>query len=509
LDAYATTQSITPKDILYRNDGNLTFVDVTDAMGMVFPPRKNTMACAWADFDNDGWVDLMVGNNYNFGADAGNFLWHNEGGKRFVNVAEQMGVKTPPRRTFYALVWADFDNDNDQDFFVSGDGDLDLLYRNDGTNFVNIGDITTTDGANAGIAGRHSTGAAWGDFNNDGRLDLYICENASPNRLHRNDGDGVWPDVARQLNVNDYTPDGPDWDDSATPVWGDYDNDGDLDLFVTSWKGEFDKPSENRLYRNDGTTGFVEVGFDMGLGDQGQSHVGAAFGDIDNDGDLDLYVLIGPTQLYTGPLGGGFDLLYENATGNQNNWLEFHLTGTQSNRSAIGARIQCVSDTLSQIREVNGGTGINCFNPLTQHFGFEQRTMVDSVVIRWPSGNIDIFIDVPVNQILNITEGNNSGIETPIVMPTSLTLENNYPNPFNLLTTIKFSLPRLERVRLEVVDITGRLVRTLIDNRLLSGVHEVRWDGCTDSRQPVSSGIYICRLIQDDTVMTIRMTVLK
>jgi hypothetical protein len=349
----------------------------------------------------------------------------------------------------------------------------------------------------------------WGDYDNDGDLDLYIAEDEGPNRLHRNDGSGVWPDVARQLHVNDLALDGPDWDESSTPIWGDYDNDGDLDLFVTAQRGEFDKASENRLYRNDGAAGFVEVGREMGLGDQGQTHHAAAFGDIDNDGDLDLYVLVGPTQVNQGPLGGGFDLLYENVIGNKNNWLEFRLTGVQSNRSAIGARIRCVSSNLSQIREVNGGTGYNAMSPLEQYFGFGQKTKVDSVTIRWPSGKIDRFVNVSVNQILNITEGMTTGIAQEFVMPTTMSLEGNYPNPFNSSTTIRFSLPKLQRVRLEVVDVIGRHMRTLVDDRLLSGVHEVRWDGRDDAHRSVASGIYYCRLMVDGAILTRVMALVK
>jgi hypothetical protein len=266
--------------------------------------------------------------------------------------------------------------------------------------------------------------------------------------------------------------------------------------------------SENRLYRNDGIAGFVEIGHDMELADQGQTHHAGAFGDYDNDGDLDLYIIVGPSQLDPA-LGGGIDLLFENLIGSDNNWLEFRLAGVISNRSAIGARIKCVAGTLSQIREIQGGNGYNSMSPLAQHFGFGQATVIDSVVIRWPSGTVDRFFDVPVNQIIDVTEGSTSGVATRVTMPQTMELIGNYPNPFNPQTTIRFSLPKLELVTLKVLDVLGREVRALIDNRLLSGSQEVRWDGCDNARCPVATGIYLCRLIVDGKVMTHRMTLQK
>jgi hypothetical protein len=247
----------------------------------------------------------------------------------------------------------------------------------------------------------------------------------------------------------------------------------------------------------------------MNLTAQGQVHFSAAFGDVDNDGDLDLFVVVAQSKIATGPGGGGFDLLYENLLGNKDNWLEFRLKGVQSNRSAIGARIRCVAGNLSQIREVNSGFGYHAMNPLEQHFGFGQRTVVDSVIIRWPSGKIDKLLRVPVNQILNITEGSTTSVGSEVVMPEKMELVGNYPNPFNSTTIIRFTLPKLQRVRLEVVDVTGRHVRTLVDDRLLSGVHEVRWNGRDDSDRPVGSGIYFCRLMVEGFVQTRVMALVK
>ncbi len=503
LDAYATMQ-VSLKDFLFKNNGNMKFTEVGESMGIDYPDNKFSLACGWADYNKDGWVDLLVGMVIEGGPGSGIFLWKNEGGTHFVNVATQMQINVSGM--WHGMVWADIDDDRDPDFFVAGGRNGDMLFRNDGDRFVDITSITKTSGV--GVIG-HSRSGAWGDYNNDGRLDLYVCDDEKANRLFRNEGAGVWPNVAAELHVDNYDPAG--WgvnQASATAVWGDYDNDADLDLFVSSQEGQYSGKSENKLYRNDGAAGFVEVGHTMAITDQGQKHYAAAFGDVDNDGDLDLYVQVGPTLIPPG-LGGGMDLLFENLIGNNNNWLEFRLTGAQSNRSAIGARIRCVAGDLSQIREVQGGNGYNSMNPFTQHFGFQQRTRVDSVIVRWPSGKVDQLLGVPVNQIINLTEGSTTGVKGRYAMPTNLSLAGNYPNPFNSQTVIDYTVPELSKVRLTIVDMSGRQVRTLVEDRLLSGRQQVRWDGRDDYRHAVASGAYLCRLQVDDASATHTMLLLK
>jgi enediyne biosynthesis protein E4 len=504
VDAYSTTQ-VYIDDFLFRNNGDSTFTRFnSDSLGIIYPATKFTLACAWADYNNDGWVDLLVGSNISSGTGSGIYLWQNENGTGFVDVADQMQVNVPS--SWHGLVCADIDNDGDLDFFIAGGRKGDKLFRNDVTKFTDISDIAQITGI--GVVG-HSRSGSWGDYNNDGRLDLFVCDDEKMNRLYRNEGEGVWPEVAAELAVANFDPLGWGLDASATAVWGDYDNDADLDLLISSQGGEYDVQSENRLYRNDGAAGFVEIGNTIDLfPDRGQTHYNAAFGDIDNDGDLDIYVAVGPS-LVEPALGGGMDLLFENLVGSNNNWLEFRLTGVTSNRSAIGARIRCVTDTLSQIREIQGGNGYNSISPLVQHFGFGLRTVVDSVIIRWPCGTIDFLFDVPVNQIIKLTEGSSSGVDSKFFMPKTMSLVGNYPNPFNPVTTIRFTLPKLEKVSLKVYDVLGRHVRTLVENRLLSGTQEIRWHGRDQFSNPVSSGTYLCRLIVGEKVQAHKMVLQK
>lgn len=504
IDAYSTVQTYS-RDFLFHNTGSGVFIEVAESMGISYTGSKFTLACGLADYDNDGWVDILVGSHIIAGEGSGIWLWKNQGGKKFVNVADQMQANVPSG--YCGVAWADIDNDGDQDFFGAGHRSGDVLLRNDEDRFVNITEVAKISAV--GVVGSSRSGS-WGDYNNDGRLDLYNCDDEKMNRLYRNDGDGVaWPDVAKELHVSNLDPTGWSPDKSATATWGDYDNDGDLDLAVISMGGKYNQGSENRLYRNDGAAGFVEVGQGTELADQGQTHYAGTFGDVDNDGDLDLYIGIGPS-LIEPSLGGSMDLLFENLIGNQNNWLEFRLTGVKSNRSAIGARVRCVSANHPlQIREVQGGHGYNSMGPLTQHFGFGQDTVVDSVIIHWPSGVKDRFVNVPVNQILDITEGSASGVASRVVMPLTSCLHGNYPNPFNSQTIIHFSLDRLAMVTVKVVNVLGREVRTLVENRLLSGHQQVRWDGRDNAQCPVATGTYMCRLTVDGMVVTHQMTLLN
>ena len=503
VDAYGCRQTEVI-DHLFRNEGGAVFKDLFGSVGIEYEYGKFSLPAGWADFDNDGWVDVVVGMNQKTGWAIGLYLWKNQEGTFFVDVAEEMGIKVP--NTWQGLVWADFDNDNDQDLFVAGGYNGDMLFRNDGTVFTNITDTTGVSGLE--IEG-HSRSGATGDFNNDGRLDLFVCDDEDVNRLYRNDGDGLWQDVAPQLNLSDSKPGDASFDASSTAVWGDYDNDGDLDLFVSSMGGLTDQRSENHLYRNENATVFVEVSESTDINfNPGQTYYAAAFGDVDNDGDLDLYISAGPAEIAPG-LGGNVDLLLENTMGNKNNWLEFRLQGVQSNRSAIGARIICYSDTLTQIREVQGGTGYNSVSPLVQHFGFGQRAVVDSVIVRWPSGVNDRLFDVPVNQIINLAEGITARVETKLTMPIKMNLEQNYPNPFNPTTLIDYHLDSESDVILEIFDVNGKLVKKLVDNCQTPGQYSIMWDGRNSFNTLVASGIYIYRLHTGNKIQSKKMIFAK
>ncbi|MGB2990078.1 MAG: FG-GAP-like repeat-containing protein [Candidatus Zixiibacteriota bacterium] len=350
---------------LFRNGGGGVFVDATT--GPLGDPACGS-GVAWGDFDNDGDLDLYLVNS-----DNTNKLFRNDGSGTFVDATSgPLGDSG----TGVAVACADYDNDGDLDIYIVNAGNANRLLRNEG-NLVFV-DATSGPLGDA-LNGR---GVDWGDYDNDGDLDLYFANRYTGNKLLRNDGGGVFVDVTS----------GPlaDGGHAKNIAWGDYDNDGDLDLFLA--KGDGATLGPNRLLRNDGGGTFVDATsgalVDLGLWS------GASLGDFDNDGDLDLYVanMQGPNRLFL------------NQKGSTKHWLHVSLVGVVSNKSAIGARVRAHSGTLSQIREISGGSGYMSQNSLTVEFGIGYLTSVDSLIIRWPSGTVQKLTSLPVDTLLTITE---------------------------------------------------------------------------------------------------------
>ncbi|KPJ65533.1 hypothetical protein AMJ44_10005 [candidate division WOR-1 bacterium DG_54_3] len=351
---------------LFRNEGGGSFIDATS--GPLGDAACGT-GVAWGDFDNDGDLDIYLVND-----GSANKLFRNDGGGAFVD-ATGGPLGDPGNGT--AVACGDYDNDNDLDIYIVNVGNANKLLRNEG-NLVFVD-------ATAGPLGDalNGRGVDWGDYDNDGDLDLYFANAYAGNKLLRNDGGGSFVDVTS----------GPlaDGGNAKGVAWGDYDNDGDLDLFLAKGDGAILGP--NRLLRNDGGGSFVDA-TSGALSDSGMWS-GSALGDMDNDGDLDLYVgnLSGPNKLFL------------NQIGSTKHWLHVNLVGTVSNKSAIGARVRVVSGGLSQIREISGGSGYLSQNSLTAEFGLGSATQADTVEVRWPSGQADTMTAVSVDIMLQIYEG--------------------------------------------------------------------------------------------------------
>lgn len=509
VDLYLALQKKSPHG-LYRNDGGGVFTNVAKAMGVASNNFEYSLHTGWVDFNNDGKLDLFTSNH-----GQRNNLFINQGDK-FVDMATQLGI-TDARAFSKGFTWGDFDNDGDQDVYVvrtfEGLKGKSYLFRNDHFNLVEVGAAYHVDGSDINMGNRISGehyGTAFGDYDNDGYLDIYACAVQGWNHLYHNEKGVDFKEVALQLKCADGDTSHQTNDFSSSCAWGDYDNDGDLDIFVSGDDIHPTKRSADRLFRNDGTAGFTEVGQEYGMGDT-QEGYGCAWGDIDNDGDLDLYVAILGTTESKGASGGGFDKFWLNELGNQNNWIELNLVGTSSNRSGIGARIRCVTDTLSQIREVTGCSGYVSQNMLRAHLGFARRTIIDSIIIRWPSGITDKYAHVAVNQILTMTEGATSSVsQIPTGPVHEYRLLQNYPNPFNPSTTISYELSKASPVSLRIYTVSGQEVMTLVDNTYQRpGSHSVVWNGNDGLGRIAPSGVYFYRLQVGASVVVKKMALMK
>jgi hypothetical protein len=382
-DVLVSTQINRP-DILYRNEGRGVFSVVTDGPAVSTP--GSTFGASWADVDNDGNLDLLSVNGGLSGRGI-NHLFRNLGGGRFERITE--GHLVTDSTGHAGSAWGDYDNDGDLDLYVGNTvfaQPTSHLYRNDGGfRLMPITDspVVTDSGP--------TLGGAWGDYDNDGDLDLAV---ATPNGyvdwLYRNEGGGRFVRVA---DAGDFSIDG---NGDFALHWADYDNDGDLDLLAANWGA----PSV--LYTNMGNGRFDR--FDHGdLGRLVMTAGSTSWGDFDRDGDLDL--IIGTWPNYPGPLEE--DHIYRNDSPPRG-WLGVRLVGTRSNRSGIGARVtvraRIGGGSVSQMRDLVPATSFRSHDPLELHFGLGDADRVEEVVVRWPSGIVQRLGPQRAKQRITITE---------------------------------------------------------------------------------------------------------
>ena len=462
-------------NVLYRNNGDGTFTDITHTTGVGH--RGYGMGCVFADYDGDGHVDLYV---TNYGA---NVLYRNNGDGTFRDVTKTAGVGCELWST--GAAFADVDSDNDLDLYVCNyvTYDLDELEQmqeeslqsgkpvpsalnphvfepQDNVFYRNNGDGTFTDvTAELGIAapGGRSMQCLFSDFDNDNDLDLYVANDTSVNYVYRNAGDGTFTDVSDEswaadfrgsmgLTAGDYDGDGDvdlfmsHWVDEENALyrnlleedpssehirfvdesysamlaevgikqigWGtalfDYDNDSDLDIFVTNGSTfqelenpEVLIPQADAFYRNNGDGTFTDVSettiisaFPIRVGR------GATFGDYDNDGDVDIFIV----NNHAPPT------LLRNDGGNRNNWLHVELVGTDGNRNAIGAKIQLKTADRTQIREIYAGESYMSSNSFIAEFGVGNATQIETLQVTWLNGGVQKLHNIPVNQRLRVKQ---------------------------------------------------------------------------------------------------------
>ncbi len=409
-------------NVLYRNEGNGLFVDVTQAAGV--GDERWATSCAFSDVDRDGFVDLYVANYHDFSYDnhrvcaeggsglqlycgpeafdgISDVLYKNGGDGTFADVTQQAGLHSDDGKEL-GVVFGDVDLDGDSDLYLANDKTLNFLYLNDGRGlFEEVGLLAGTayneDGdVEAGM------GVDMGDYDNDGYPDLFVTNfQWETNTLYKNLGDGTFVDETFLAGLGK----------GSIPYlsWGtrffDYDNDGDRDVFIANGHLESDVESyenttfaqRNQLFANVGAGRFEELepaGENDALAVRKVSR-GAAFGDYDGDGDIDVLI----ANVDDGPT------LMRNETGAGAHWLQLQLRGVQSNRAALGARVEVHAGDVVQTDEVRSGASFLSQSDLRLHVGLGAAQRVDKVVVYWPSGRVDEWVDVAVDRALVLTEG--------------------------------------------------------------------------------------------------------
>ncbi len=430
--------------ILYHNEGGGKFKDVSAKSGL--NKFGNTIAAIAFDYDNDGYLDIMLGNYFkpedltilkdphvlpndldNAINGGGVTLWHNNHDGTFTDVTEKAGFGKHTGWTL-DLGHGDFNNDGLQDVYIACDYGTDRIFFNNGNGtFKEVTETAT------GFDTKKGMNAEVADYDNDGWLDIYVTNIYDEymkecNMLWHNNHDGTFTDVSRETGTCQAL-----WGWGAK--FGDFDNDGWQDLFVTNglrsagkdnyipvllnttitkpgvdftdvsswpdignmtWSGY----QKKKLFHNLNGEVFKEISAEAGV-DNNLDGRGLAIADFDNDGRLDMYQTNADQP----------SLFYHSIAENAGNWVQFRLTGVKSNRDAVGARITVTAGGLTQIREINGGNGYAGQSSKRAHFGLGKATKIDSVSIHWPSGLVEKIAGVPMNKANRITEG--KGLQHP------------------------------------------------------------------------------------------------
>jgi hypothetical protein len=407
----------TPNSLL-RNNGNGTFTDVTKESGLLsFHP---TQTATWADFNNDGWLDVFIGNETTPGEEPHPCeLYINNKNGTFTEMAEKAGCAIID--FVKGVTSADYNNDGLPDIFISTLNGNKILLKNES---VKNGAVKFTDvSKQAGLTNnRARTFPTWfWDYDNDGWQDILVCgyeftgslayyaaaeasnapiNNAGKVFLFRNKHDGTFEDVTTKVGLNRIAF-------AMGSNFGDIDNDGYLDFYLGTGNPSFKSAIPNKLFKNINGTRFLDVTTSARVGSIQKGHA-VSFVDLDNDGHQDLYIKMGGAYV-----GDAYEnSLYLNPGQNTNHWVNILLEGTVSNKVAIGARIKVTfkenNIERSVYRDVNSGGSFGS-NPLKQHFGIGNATSIEKIEVTWPvTGKVQVFNNPPINTNIKIKEGENN-----------------------------------------------------------------------------------------------------
>jgi hypothetical protein len=402
---------------LLRNNGDGTFTDVTKESGLLsFHP---TQTATWADFNNDGWLDLFIGNETLPSGEPNPYeLYINNKNGTFTEVAAQAGCAIT--EFVKGVTSGDYNNDGLTDIFISTLNGKKILLKNESTK---DGALKFTDvSEQAGLSNnRARTFPTWfWDYDNDGWLDILVCgyefteslawyagaeatqapvNNAGKVFLFRNKHDGTFEDVSAKVGLNKIAF-------AMGSNFGDIDNDGFLDFYLGTGNPSFKSAVPNKMFKNMNGTSFLDVTTSARVGNIQKGHE-VSFADLDNDGNEDIYIKMGGAYK-----GDAYEnSLYLNPGQNNNHWVNLTLEGTVSNKVAIGAKIKVTfkenNIVRSVYRDVNSGGSFGA-NPLRQHIGIGQATSIETIEVTWPvTGKVQVFKNPPIDINLKIKEDDN------------------------------------------------------------------------------------------------------
>jgi len=419
--------SVNGENKFFRNEGNLLFTDITATCGL-FTNDLYTYGASFGDIDNDGDLDVFISNRDVTTANQHNYLYRNDNGI-FVDISATSGITLGNQLSFCSAFF-DYDNDGDQDIYVSNDkyAQINRLFQNDG--FGNFTDVSVISGAGIAIDAMSTT---IGDYNNDGWFDIYITNTSGGNFHLRNNGDGTFTNVASSVGT-------PFYSIGWGAVFLDADNDSDLDLYVSGMRDGSNGDLPSAFYENQGDNTYL-IPTSIGFANDTRVSFSNAIGDFNNDGLPDIVVMNDTDN----------NFLWENTTTNSNNWLKVKLQGVTSNRDGIGSKIEVFANGKSQYRYTLCGEGYLGQNSGTKIFGVGTATNIDYVKVTWPSGIVDQLNNIFPNQTLNIIESS--------TLSSNEYEKNNfivYPNPTSGIVNIKSTFK--QDFTLSIFDAIGRKI---------------------------------------------------